>query len=54
MKEFIADFQLHRDIERKEGRRGRRLYQSVLEILKRIAFVITGRGLKNFGTLLAD
>lgn len=37
-----------------QARRGRRLYTNVTDILKRIAFVISGRGLRNFGTLLAD
>jgi len=54
MKEFIHEFSTSQNIDTKESRRGRRLYTNVTEILKRIAFVISGRGLKNFGTLLAD
>ena len=54
MKEFIKEFSHSQNLDTKQSRRGRRLYTNLLEILKRIAFVISGRGLKNFGTLLAD
>lgn len=54
MKEFIKEFKESQQIESQNPRRGRRLYTNVNDILKRIAFVISGRGLKNFGSLLAD
>lgn len=54
MKEFIKDFESTHNVDAKQARKGRRLHANVLEIIKRIAFVISGRGLKNFGTLLAD
>ncbi len=54
MKEFIKQFHVLYNVDPKQARRGRRLYTNLAEILKRISFVISGRGLKNFGTLLAD
>ncbi len=54
MKEFIQEFKVSQQIENQNPRRGRRLYTNVNDIIKRIAFVISGRGLKNFGSLLAD
>jgi hypothetical protein len=52
--EFIKEFNGTNDVANTQAKRGRRLYQSKDEIVKRIAYVIEHRGLKNFGSLLAD
>jgi len=52
--EFINEFKANHDDDPTKARRGRRLYQSRDDVLKRIAYVIEHRGLKNFGSLLAD
>lgn len=51
--EFVAEYKAS-DPTPAQARRGRRLYTSREEILKRVAYVIEHRGMRNFGQLLAD
>ena len=51
--EFVSEYKAN-DPTPAQARRGRRLYTSKEEILKRIAYVIEHRGMRNFGQLLAD
>lgn len=51
--EFVNEYK-STDPTPAQARRGRRLYTSKEEILKRISYVIEHRGMKNFGSLLAD
>ena len=51
--EFVSEYKAN-DPTPAQARRGRRLYTSKEEILKRVAYVIEHRGMRNFGQLLAD
>jgi hypothetical protein len=51
--EFIKEYK-DGDVTPEQARRGRRLYINKEDIIKRIAYVIEHRGMKNFGSLLAD